>query len=155
MNRDVLKEVDVFTAGLDIVERVCGDCNGSHLKMVPKRDHQHNPLGVVCRCCAQKLWVNGRYGPLKKFWADYQGDEKRIAQQSMEAYRAWSNRVDQEFFGLLPSCPACGGHDYKLYNVMEPIPCPHCGTVGNIAEVLDVTSRHYGDKVWWFGPLVV
>lgn len=156
MNGDALKEVDIFTAGLDVVERVCGDCNGAHLKIVPKRDHQHNPLGVVCKCCNQKLWVNGRYGPLRRTSAAADEDEEqKLAKRSMETYRAWLERVYADFFALLPPCPHCSAHDYKLYNVMEPIPCPHCGTVGNIAEVRDVTSRHYGDTVWWFGPLVI
>jgi hypothetical protein len=155
MLKDSLAQVDIQTAGLDVVERECVACSTPNLKMIPKRDHEHNPLGVVCKCCAQKIWVNGRYGPLKKRWADYQDAEETAALQSMEATRKWIDEVNREFFALLPPCPVCGGHEYKLYNVMEPIPCAHCGTIGNIADVRDVTSRHYGDVVWWFGPLAI
>ncbi len=151
-----LRKVDVFDAGLTIAQRTCALCDTSFLKTFPAREHPNNTIGIQCRRCTSLIWMNGRYGPLKKKWADYDGQDKLQMHFSLEDNRIWLSKLNAELFSQLPVCPCCGAHDYEIFNVMKQLPCPSCGSLEvDISSVKDVTNQHYAEDVWWFGPLRV
>lgn len=153
---NLINKNDVFDAGIQIFEIGCADCGFVRNSVQPKKEHPSNAIGIQCRRCSSLIWMNGRYGPMRKGWGDYDDDGKTAAKQSIETYRTWAAKVDAELFAQLPVCPCCGAHDYEIFNVMKQIPCPSCGSLKvDISSVKDVTNKHCSEDVWWFGPLRV
>lgn len=147
------RKESITTAGLYVSEGQCQHCRTKIVFYAPEREHRSNPIGARCKHCGIVLWSNSRVGPLAKRWD--QPKNTLEEKEKEEQYLHWLKANRAEFFLYLPDCPECGTHDWDMYyaeNFVRSFVCPECGTLGSVHDWEKVTSEHYGDQVWWYGP---